>query len=142
MLRLHSAIPNDSDLLAQMNKRLIEDEQSANAMSVAQLRERIEGWLSADYQAIIFEQPEGVVGYALYRFQDETFREQQIYLRQFYIEKSYRRQGLGREAFSHLKQNYFRDAHVTLETLTTNPNGLAFWQRLGFQPYAVTMKLR
>ena len=142
MLRLRSATLHDLDLLAQMNKRLIEDEQSTNEMSVAQLRERMERWLSADYHAVIFEQPEGIVGYALYRFQGETFRERQIYLRQFYIERIYRRRGLGREAFLQLRQTHFKAVHVRLETLTTNPNGLAFWQSLGFESYAVTLQLR
>ena len=109
--------------------------------SVAQLRERMEGWLRADYHAIIFEQTGDVVGYALYRFQSETFREQQIYLRQFYIERIYRRQGLGREAFLHLRQHYFKDAQVTLKVLTTNPDGVAFWRSLGFEPYALTLQL-
>ena len=141
MPHLRSATLDDLDLLAQMNKRLIEDEKSTNEMNLARLRERMEGWLRADYHAIIFEQTGDVVGYALYRFQGETFKEQQIYLRQFYIEQIYRRQGLGREAFLHLKQNYFEDAQVTLETLTTNLNGLAFWRSLGFEPYATLTQL-
>ena len=141
-LSLRSATFDDLGHLAELNKQLIEDEKSANPMGLGELRERMKRFLETGYHAVLFEQAEEVVGYALYRFEDEVFRERRVvYVRQFFIAQSYRRQGLGREAFAQLRQDYFEDARVRLETLTTNPGGLAFWKRLGFEPHAVTLVL-
>ena len=131
-----------STFLTQMNRWLIIDEKSANPMNPAQLRERMRGWLGVTYHAVLFEQTDSVIGYALYRFENETFKERRVvYLRQFFIEHPYRRKGLGRQAFAELRRAHFGEALVRLEVLTTNPDGLAFWKSLGFEPYAVTMGL-
>lgn len=144
-LLLRPALPNnphDLDLLARLNKQLIEDKHSANEMSVAQLRERLQTWLNADYHAVLFEHSSSNAGYAVYRFRDETSKEPRVvYVRQFFIAQAYRRRGVGREAFAQLRRDYFAEARVVLEVLTANPNGLAFWQSLGFEPYAVTLEL-
>lgn len=125
-----------------MNRRLIEDEKSANSVDLEQLRERMRGWLGVTYHAVLFEQTDSVIGYALYRLENETFRARRVvYLRQFFIEHLYRRKGLGRQAFAELRQAHFGEALVRLEVLTTNPDGSAFWKSLGFEPYAVTMGL-
>ena len=140
-LSLRPATADDLERLAEMNRQLIEDEKSANLMDVERLRERMRRWLETDYRAVLFMQDE-VIGYALYRFEDETFRERRVvYARQFFVERAYRRRGLGREAFSQLRETYFEKAHVRLEVLTANPDGSAFWESLGFEPYAVTMGL-
>ena len=124
-----------------MNRHLIEDERSANPVDLESLRERMRGWLETDYRAVLFEADE-VIGYALYRFEDETLGGRRVvYLRQFFIGRAHRRRGLGHEAFSQLRKTYFGGAHLRLEVLTTNPGGSAFWKTLGFEPYAVTMVL-
>ncbi len=126
-----------------MNHQLIKDEKSPNPMGVEQLLERMWGWLEMGYHAVLFKRADEVIGYALYRFEDETLREQRVvYLRQFFIERAYRGQGLGRQAFQELRRDFFEEAQVRLEVLTANSNGSAFWKRLGFEPYAVTMALR
>ncbi len=144
-LLLRPVIPDNSydlDLLARLNRRLTKDEHSANEMSVAQLRGRLQTWLKADYHAVLFEYSSSSAGYTVYRFQDETFRSQRVvYVRQFFVEQAYRRQGVGHEAFAQLRRNYFGEARVVLEVLTANPSGLAFWRSLGFEPYAVTLEL-
>ena len=142
-MQLRSATAYDLDLLAGMNHRLIEDEKSSNPMDLEQLRERMRGWLESNYHAVLLEDTHEVIGYALYRVEDETLGERcVVYLRQFFIKKVYRRKGLGRKAFAELRRTYFVDALVRLEVLTTNPDGLAFWKSLGFEPYAVTMGLK
>ena len=139
---LRPATANDLDLLARMNRRLIEDEESANLMELEELRERMQGWLGSTYDAVFFEQDGEVVGYTLYRFENETFRERRVvYVRQFFIDRAYRRRGLGCRAFEELRQHFFGNALLRLEVLTTNPSGLAFWRSLGFRTYAVTLGL-
>ena len=126
-----------------MNRQLIQDEKSTNPMDVDQLRGRMQGWLESNYHAVLFERADEVIGYALYRFEDETFGKRRVvYLRQFFVGRAYRGQGWGQQAFGELRRDFFREAYVKLEVLTTNSSGLAFWQRLGFEPYAVTMALK
>ena len=83
-----------------------------------------------------------VVGYAIYQARGATHKGSEVvYLRQFFIERRYRGQGLGRRAFEELREARFAGAQVTLDVLTANPAGLAFWEVLGFRGYAVTMGL-
>ena len=91
----------DLPLLAQMNKRLIEDEGSRNPMSLDQLADRMRDWLLGDWEVKLFATDDRVVGYAVYQIRrDEYFPDQTIvYLRQFYIEREMRGQGLGTAAY-------------------------------------------
>ena len=142
-LSLHPATIGDLERLAEMNRQLIEDEKSANPMDLEGLRERMWRWLETDYHAVLFRRRDEVIGYALYRFENETYRARRVvYVRQFFVERAYRRKGLGRRAFSQLRGTYFEEAHVRLEVLTANPGGLDFWESLDFEPYAVTMALK
>ena len=52
------------------------------------------GWLSTEYRAVSFRREAPVVAYALFR-NDEWNR---IYLRQFFVVRDARRQGVGRAA--------------------------------------------
>ena len=128
-LLIRPADEADLPLLAQMNKRLIEDEGSRNPMSLDQLAERMRGWLLGDWEVKLFATDAGVVGYAVYQARrDEYFPDQTIvYLRQFYIEREMRGQGLGTAAFRALGGRAFpaglqgRDRRPGLE-----PAGLRF----------------
>ena len=57
----------DAARLALLNKRLIEDEQSDNPMSVAELEGRMRGFLRGEYHAYLFSEGGETVGYALIR---------------------------------------------------------------------------
>jgi len=144
-LSLRSARDSDLVLLAQMNRRLIEDEGSRNPMSVPQLQERLRGWLTEGYQArLIVEGDDAVVGYAIYRvLADDYYPEQQyVYLRQLYVERGARRRGNGRRAMALLCDEFPAGATVALDVLTSNPVGEAFWRSLGFAPYCTTLHLK
>lgn len=141
-LVVRSASLADLSLLAEMNKRLIEDEGSRNPMSVAQLAERMRGWLLGDWAARLFLADEQIIGYALYQLRrDEYFPDQiVVYLRQFYIEREARRRGLGTEALRTLVAEHFPpDCTVVIDVLAANLQGYAFWQHAGFQPHCITM---
>ena len=135
----------DLPLLTQMNKRLIEDEGSRNPMSIGQLADRMRGWLLGDWELKLFATDDRVVGYAVYqRRRDEYFPDQTIvYLRQFYIERELRGQGLGTAACRALVTEHFPpDCRVVIDVLASNPRGYAFWRHVGFEPYSTTMHLR
>ena len=144
-LALHPATEADLPLLAEMNKRLIDDERSRNPMTVNELRERMQGWLLTDWHIRLFsDEAENVVGYAVYQLrQDDYFPEMKIvYLRQLYIERERRSRGLGQQALQFLIEREFREASaVVIDVLETNPRGYHFWTKTGFEPYCTTMRL-
>src|SRR5271154_344878 len=98
------ATPADARLLAAMNQRLIADEGHRNRMDFEQLAGRMADWLTADYRAVVFEQANAPVGYALYRPEPEF-----VYLRQFYVGAEHRRRGIGRQAIAWLRQNAWKE---------------------------------
>jgi hypothetical protein len=50
-LQFIQAKPEDAQLLASLNKKLIEDEKHRNPMTVAELTGRMKAWLEGGYQA-------------------------------------------------------------------------------------------
>ncbi len=61
-IRLRAASTDDVGLLADMNKRLIEDEGSSNPLDREQLQERMRNWLKADWRADLLIYGEEAVG--------------------------------------------------------------------------------
>lgn len=136
-LAFRFATASDSPLLARMNFDLIQDERANNPMSLAQLEERMRGWLNAasEYKAVVFARDDLPIAYALFRPD-----EYGIYLRQFFVERSYRRSGVGRAALGLLVQHAFpKGKRVTVETYIHNHDGLAFWRNVGFEDHALAL---
>jgi GNAT superfamily N-acetyltransferase len=137
MIDCRQAGPQDVALLAQMNRDLIHDEGHRNPMTLAELEERMAGWLQGKYEAVIFAQDGDATGYALYRRSPEY-----VCLRHFYVRPECRRLGIGRAALAWLRQNTWRDAHrVRVDVLVHNATGIAFWRAVGFSDYALTLEM-
>ncbi len=127
---------SDLDLLAEWNYQLIRDEGHRNSMSIQQLQERMRGWLESEYKAVIFITGSGPVAYALYR---EDNRE--IYLRQLFVKREHRSQGIGREVVGILwKQIWSTDKRLTVEVLTANDPAVLFWRSVGYTDYCLTLE--
>lgn len=127
-LALRLARQDECARLAQFNAQLIRDERHDNAMSVAELAQRMREWLADDYLACFFESRAGPIGYALFRDMPEC-----VHLRHFFIVPEFRGTGLGRRAFQRLRAEFFPvDKGVLVEVLAWNAGGLAFWKSLGF----------
>ena len=128
----------DCPLLAKMNYALIHAEKHHSSMTVAQLAERMRGWLAnQDYTAIIFERDSEPLAYALYR----TDHDGSIYIRQFFVTQEHRRQGIGTASFKLLTRHIFQPgAQVGLEVLAENQAGRSFWTAVGFRSYSITMQ--
>ena len=125
----------DLDRLALWNHQLIEDERADNPMSVAELRERMRGFLAGAYRAVIFEDDAGGVGYALYRPD-----EYGMHLRQFFVERARRRQGLGRLAIRLLLGDALaKDQRVKVEVFLHNERAIAFWRAVGFADHTLAL---
>jgi GNAT superfamily N-acetyltransferase len=125
----------DIRLLAELNRQLIEDEGHRNTMSVAELADRMRGFLGGEYRAVLFDRDGRLVAYALW-----AERGDGLYLRQFFVVREARRGGIGRNAMSILRI-WPSDVRLYLEVLTGNARGLAFWRSLGFADYALTLEM-
>lgn len=131
------ASQTDIRLLAALNRQLIEDEGHRNTMSVAELADRMRAFLTGDYRAVLFERDGRLVAYALW-----AQRGDGLYLRQFFVVREARRDGIGRAAMAILRQDVWpQDTRLYLEVLTGNTRGLAFWRSLGFADYALTLEM-
>ncbi len=144
-LTIRAATEIDLPLLAEMNKRLFEDAGSQNPMPVAVLAERLAAWYAGtEWRVVVFASGDAAVGYAVFSSRPDLYQPEIpfVYVRQFYIDRVWRRRGLGREAFALLARAYFPGrCKITIDTLATDPNATAFWAALGFAPYSMTMML-
>ena len=127
MLTLEKCTLEDIGQLAVFNKLLIEDEQSDNQMGVAELEERMRGFLMGEYDAYFFVEAEHVVGYALVKNSSNP-----LYLRQFYVERECRKQHYGTKAFELLLE-YLEVDSIDIEVLSWNERGISFWESCGFK---------
>ena len=112
--------------MAYLNKQLIEDEMSDNAMSVEELKSRMKTFLDTDYEAYFFKADSDVLGYALVNVSVTP-----VNLRQFFICRESRRKHYGETAFLLLKEKLNADT-IDIEVLSWNEAGQRFWEKLGF----------
>ena len=129
---------DDCRLLAEMNRQLLEDERHRNRfMTVPQLEERMRGFLSGEYRAVIFEEDGGVVAYALYREQPD-----EIYLRQLFVPRDRRRRGHGRRAIEILRSEIWpKTKRLTVDVLLHNTEAIAFWRAVGYKDYLLGLQI-
>jgi predicted acetyltransferase len=106
-------------------------------MTVPQLADRMRGWLATDYEAMIFQDGDDVVAYALYR--DEA---EQIYLRQLFVVRDRRREGIGRQAVNILCDNVWpKNKRLLVEVLCHNKAAIEFWKAVGFREYSLALEI-
>jgi len=136
-IKYRRAAPDDLPLLAELNHQLIRDEGHRNSMTIAQLEERMRGWLDADYAAILFEENFEVVAYAIFREQSE-----ELYLRHFFVVRHRRRQNIGRRAMQLLLTKVWpANKRLTVNVLSTNTTAIAFWRAVGYSDYCLTLEI-
>jgi GNAT superfamily N-acetyltransferase len=136
-MEYHFATATDLNRLAEWNHQLIRDEGHRHVMSVAELRGRMERWLSGEYRAVIFGPATDPIAYALYR-EDDT----EIYLRQFFVRRDQRHEGVGRSAIGLLRNKVWpRNKRLTVEVLTDNVTAVQFWRAVGYQDYCLTLEI-
>lgn len=124
----------DLDLLAEMNKQLIEDEKHDNKLNICELRERMSDFIHTEYNAYIFEKDGEVIGYALINFKRDP-----LYLRHFLIHRNALRQNYGTEAYHQLLKTLKTDV-IDIEVMVWNERGKRFWASLGFKERSIYMR--
>jgi len=136
MLSHRPATESDLDLLAEWNHQLIRDEGHRNPMTVVQLRERLQGWLAGEYQCVVFLTSRDPVAYALYKEEPE-----EIYLRQLFVRRDQRRQGLGQAAMRILLTQIWPKKRLSVEVMCGNADAIKFYRRLGYRDYCLRLEL-
>src|SRR6266404_3849271 len=132
---IRSGTQDDCPRLASLNHQLIGDEGHRNAMTISQLEERMRQWLAEEYRAYVGEDEEAMVVYALFREQTA-----EIYLRQLFVARHRRREGLGRWMIEFLRNEVWpRNKRLTVEVLVANTGALAFWRAMGYREYCLTL---
>ena len=126
----------DVHRLAELNHQLIADEGHGNRMDVPALEQRLHAWLSNDYTAVLFLVKDEVVAYAVCRDHDRGA----VYLRQFFVVRNRRRQGVGRRALELLIEQVLPGKRLVLDVLSGNDAARAFWAAMGFREYAVLLE--
>ena len=118
----------DADILAELNKELIKDEQHPNPMNIAQLTERMRRWLTTYYICYMAKEKGSIVADCLYRDDASHY-----YMRQLYVYRAHRRKGIATRLLDWLYENVWTDKKVRLDVLAHNEDAVAFYQRYGFR---------
>jgi predicted acetyltransferase len=136
-MTFRAATLNDCPRLAELNCQLIRDEGHRNPMTVPELEQRMRDWLSGEYRAVIYEDGSEVVAYALFREQQE-----EIYLRQLFVVRHRRSQGIGRRAVEILRSQIWpKTKRLTVEVLVANKRAVSFWRSVGYADYALALEI-
>ena len=133
-MQIQKCTMEDCVKLAEMNKKLIDDEKSNNPMNIGELQNRMRDFLDGEYSAYFFVEEDAVVGYALVRHTSNP-----IYLRQFFIDREYRRRKNGKQAFQKLME-YLKIETIDIDVLPWNHAGISFWQSCGFKETCISMR--
>lgn len=129
---------DDLSLLTEMNQKLVQDERHRHRFwSMSKLKERMSGFLTGKYQGVIFEDNGRVVAYALFCDNGDH-----IYLRQFFVSRERRREGIGRKAVEILREHFWpKDKRITVGVLSHNKVGYSFWKSVGFKDHAIELEI-
>jgi ribosomal protein S18 acetylase RimI-like enzyme len=135
-LALRMATADDLAALVALNQQLIEDQQYDNPLPPAGLRERMARWVAGEYTVALFELGDEIVAYAVWRDDADG-----IYVRHFFVARSFRRSGLGRSAFGKLEEQW-QGREVRLDVLLHNQRALDFWRAVGFGDFSLILRKR
>ena len=127
----------DAPLLAELNAQLSEDE-GASVGTPAAYQDRMRTWLEQGrYAAALASSEVGPVAYVVWRHDPD---DDDIYVRQFFVVREHRGQGLGRRLFERAADELWAGRVLRLDVYDSNPRGRAFWERLGFGAYSALMR--
>ena len=124
---------DDLPILVRMNRQLTEDEQHRNRFKSEEwFKERMRSFLKGEYEAVLFEIDGKAVAYALYR--NHLEHDDTIYLRQIFVDRSFRRRGLGRKIMETLmKEIWPEEKRLTVGVLIDNEAAFSFYKSVGLK---------
>jgi ribosomal protein S18 acetylase RimI-like enzyme len=92
--------------------------------------------VAGEYTVALFELGDEIVAYAVWRDDADG-----IYVRHFFVARSFRRSGLGRSAFGKLEEQW-QGREVRLDVLLHNQRALDFWRAVGFGDFSLILRKR
>ena len=125
----------DANILAKLNKLLIEDERHPSSMTIDQLTQRMKEWLENGYIGYLVKQHGCIVAYCLYRDEGNHY-----YMRQLYVKNEHRRRGFATRLLNWLYENAWTDKKVRLDVLAHNEEAVSFYKRYGFRVGVLRME--
>ncbi len=136
-MKIKTAQQSDLTILAMMYRQLRTDAKYRSSLSLEKLQAKMNNFISKDgWIASLFYDDGQVIGYCLWQEKSDA-----VYIRQFWIMRSQRRQGYGRKFFTRLQEEQWDEKRLKLEVLYPNKRGESFWHAVGFVPYSVTYEL-
>jgi GNAT superfamily N-acetyltransferase len=127
----------DAAVLAELNAHLSEDEGASVGTPAAYL-DRMRTWLEEGrYDAAVVESDGEPIAYVVWRH-DPDYGD--VYVRQFFVARAHRGQGLGTRLFESAVHELWPGRPLRLDVYDSNPRGGAFWERMGFEPYSRLMR--
>lgn len=139
-INIRLAQSGDVKELAQMNLQLNQDERDGMAWTPAILEKRMLDWLVGGERTVLIIEADGeIAGYAVFHEELDEYLPMRscVYVSHFFIKRQHRMNQIGRGAFEMIAEQYLPgDLKIGLSVLETNPEGRAFWEKLGFKPYS------
>lgn len=132
---ISQATIGDIESLATLNKFLIEDEKHPNPMNVEQLTQRMSDWLQGEYHCYLVKVEDRITAYCLYRDDGQYY-----YLRQLYVVRNFRRQGIATQLLDWMYANIWTNKKVRLDVLIHNHNAILFYEKYGFKIQVLRME--
>lgn len=133
-MKVVEATLSDLGILAELNKRLMEDEAHPESMSVEQLADRMAAWLRNEYTCYVAVE-KAIIGYCLYRDDGDFY-----YMRQLFVERAHRRQGVATGLLDWMYENVWVEKKVRLDVLAHNKAAIAFYENYGFSTGCLRME--
>ncbi len=134
----------DVDELAELNRQLIEDEQSRNSWNKKRLAERISFWVENErFKIVVAIHRERIIAYLVYVQRPDEYEEEQtaVFMRQYFVVRDLRNQGLGKKIFTSMSEQFFaQGVTLWLDVLEHNERAQKFWSDLGFATYSRVMR--
>jgi ribosomal protein S18 acetylase RimI-like enzyme len=134
-MRFTEATLSDVGTPAELNKRLIEDEDHPNPMNVEQLADRMSGWLQDEYSCYLPVAEGTTIAYCVFRDDGEFY-----YMRQLFVERTHRRQGIATKLLDWMYAHVWADKKVRLDVLAHNKEAISFYENYGFSTSCFRME--
>ena len=87
--------------------------------------------------AALAQRDEQPVAYVVWR-EDPDYAD--VFVRQFFVVREHRSQGLGRRLFQTAVEEFWPGLLLRLDVYDSNPRSGAFWESLGFVPFSRLMR--
>ena len=140
-MRYRFATLDGVPILARMNPQLAEEEQISNRFkSDTWFEERMRGFLTGGYKAVLFERQSETVAYAPYT--DHPDHSDTVYLQQIFVDRAHRRQEIGREVMRVLMEEIWPpDQRLTVGVLADSHAARAFYKDAGFREHSLELEI-